>query len=158
MGNFIIRPIGVCVGFVYPAYASYKALESKTTEAAAQWLTYWTVFSLFTVVEYLAGFLIAWMPFYYLAKLAFILWLQLPQTKGAMLLYVRWVQPQLKLHEQEIDRVLEKGRHNAEINMRRVHERWAVAVFGKQNLVNRQMDREPLSLAEQGGSTTEKTA
>jgi len=31
----------VVVGFVYPAYASYKALESKTPEASAQWLTYW---------------------------------------------------------------------------------------------------------------------
>ena len=29
------------MGFVYPAYASYKALETKTPEASAQWLTYW---------------------------------------------------------------------------------------------------------------------
>ena len=29
-----------------------KALESKTPESAAQWLTYWVVFSIFTVFEF----------------------------------------------------------------------------------------------------------
>jgi hypothetical protein len=79
----LCKPIAVTVGFIYPAYASYKALESKSPHAAAQWLTYWVVFSLFTVLEYFADWLISWLPLYYLLKLAFILWLQLPQTQGA---------------------------------------------------------------------------
>jgi len=79
----ICKPLVLCVGFIYPSYASYKALESKAPAAAAQWLTYWVVFSLFTVFEYFADWLISWVPFYYLAKLAFVLWLQMPQTQGA---------------------------------------------------------------------------
>merc|ERR1711998_329329 len=89
----VCKPIGVCVGFVYPSYASYKALGSNTPDASAQWLTYWVVFSLFTVVEYVADWLISWIPMYYLAKLAFILWLQMPQTKGATLIYRTYVLP-----------------------------------------------------------------
>lgn len=79
----LFKPVVLCVGFIYPAYASYKALESKSPVAHAQWLTYWVVFSLFTVVEYFADFVISWIPFYYLAKLAFVLWLQLPRFQGA---------------------------------------------------------------------------
>ena len=63
------------VGFVYPAYASYKALESKTPESAAQWLTYWCVFSIFTVVEFFLDYFLVELPLYYLAKLLFVIWL-----------------------------------------------------------------------------------
>ncbi|KAK3269814.1 hypothetical protein CYMTET_21759 [Cymbomonas tetramitiformis] len=115
----LCKPIGVCVGFIYPSYASYKALESKLPEQAAQWLTYWVIFSLFTVFEYLADWLISWIPFYYLAKLAFVLWLQFPRsqgaTPGASQLYFHWIQPSLKKHEEDIDRALEEGRRKAEI-------------------------------------------
>jgi len=62
------------VGFVYPSYASWKALESRkgegagavatAGEAATQsrdaWLTYWVVFSAFNVVEHLLDWLVSW--------------------------------------------------------------------------------------------------
>lgn len=80
------------IGFVYPAFASWKALESRKGDAATAggaasqsrdaWLTYWVVFSCFNVVEHLADVLISWMPLYYVAKLAFVIWLQAPQTKA----------------------------------------------------------------------------
>merc|ERR1719319_988534 len=40
------------LGFVYPAYCSIKALESRTKEDDQKWLTYWVVFALFSVLEY----------------------------------------------------------------------------------------------------------
>ena len=69
------------IGFIYPAYESYKALESKRTDAAAEWLTYWVIFSLFSVFESVADWLISWIPFYYILKLLFLLWLLLPRFK-----------------------------------------------------------------------------
>ena len=48
------------VGFVYPAYASFKALESKTPESSAQWLTYWIIFGIFNVFEFFADAAISW--------------------------------------------------------------------------------------------------
>eukprot|EP00898_Chlorokybus_atmophyticus_P001953 jgi/Chlat1/2759/Chrsp187S02939 len=125
--GYICRPIGVSVGFVYPSYASYKALEAKTPEASAQWLTYWVVFSLFIVVEYIADYLFAsWLPFaavYYVAKLGFIIWLQLPQTQGANVLYVKAIQPLIKRHEAKIDQTLEQGRMTAESNFFHIRSR-----------------------------------
>eukprot|EP00227_Mantoniella_beaufortii_P010234 CAMPEP_0197591236 /NCGR_PEP_ID=MMETSP1326-20131121/12961_1 /TAXON_ID=1155430 /ORGANISM="Genus nov. species nov., Strain RCC2288" /LENGTH=169 /DNA_ID=CAMNT_0043156627 /DNA_START=235 /DNA_END=744 /DNA_ORIENTATION=+ len=105
----ICRPVGMVVGFVYPAYASYKALESSTPEASAQWLTYWVVFSIFTVFEFFADAAISWVPLYYLLKLTFVVWLMAPRTKGATILYVRFIMPLIKKHEESIDSALERG-------------------------------------------------
>lgn len=104
----------VVVGFVYPAYASYKALESKTPESSAQWLTYWCVFSIFTVVEFFADLLISTVPLYYLAKLLFVVWLMAPRTKGATTLYVRFIMPVIKKHEESIDNALAQGYKKSE--------------------------------------------
>ncbi|KAJ6264821.1 protein yop1 [Drechslerella dactyloides] len=59
-----------------------------TTQKAddTQWLTYWVCFSFLSVLE--AGFEPTyWVPFYYLFKFAFILWLALPQFSGAQILF-----------------------------------------------------------------------
>ncbi|XP_042790564.1 receptor expression-enhancing protein 4 isoform X3 [Panthera tigris] len=42
-------------------------------------------------------------PFYYEIKMAFVLWLLSPYTKGASLLYRKFVHPSLSRHEKEID-------------------------------------------------------
>jgi receptor expression-enhancing protein 5/6 len=68
------------VGFVYPAYASFKAIESPSKEDDVQWLTYWVVFGFMNVIEFYSDILLFWLPFYYFFKAAIILWLVLPQT------------------------------------------------------------------------------
>lgn len=66
VGALLCRPVAVVVGFAYPAFASWKALEGKTAVKGAPvqgrdaWLTYWIVFSCFNVVEHLADVLISW--------------------------------------------------------------------------------------------------
>lgn len=37
------------IGFVFPMYASIKAIESPATDDDTMWLTYWLVFSIFKV-------------------------------------------------------------------------------------------------------------
>ncbi|KAJ2510149.1 ER membrane protein DP1/Yop1 [Coemansia sp. RSA 2049] len=81
------------VGFGYAAYATVGAIESPGKEDDTQWLSYWVVFGLFNVAEYFAGFLLYWFPFYYVAKLAFLVWLMLPATRGAERLYHTGVRP-----------------------------------------------------------------
>ncbi|KAJ2605867.1 ER membrane protein DP1/Yop1 [Coemansia sp. BCRC 34490] len=81
------------VGFGYAAYATVGAIESPGKEDDTQWLAYWVVFGLFNVAEYFAGFLLYWFPFYYVAKLAFLVWLMLPATRGAERLYHTGVRP-----------------------------------------------------------------
>jgi hypothetical protein len=61
-------PSSDLIGFVYPVYASIKAIESKSTEDDSQWLTYWLIFGLFKLIEELADVLISFIPFYFLSK------------------------------------------------------------------------------------------
>lgn len=73
------------LGFLYPAYQSYKAIESTGKEDDTQWLTYWTVFGFFNVVETWVDILLQWLPFYWLIKTAIILYLALPQLRVLLL-------------------------------------------------------------------------
>ncbi|EPZ32155.1 AAA+ ATPase domain-containing protein [Rozella allomycis CSF55] len=63
------------VGFVYPAYATFLAIESKEKEDDTQWLTYWMVFAAFSIVEFFSELILYWIPFYYLVKATFLYWL-----------------------------------------------------------------------------------
>nr|KAF6349731.1 polo like kinase 5 (inactive) [Myotis myotis] len=56
------------IGFVYPAYASIKAIESPSKEDDTVWLTYWVVYSLFGLAEFFSDLLLSWFPFYYVGK------------------------------------------------------------------------------------------
>merc|ERR1711934_662491 len=91
------------VGFVYPAYASFKSLESQNTNDDRLWLTYWVVYSCFCLIEGFLEYVLFWVPFYYPIKLAFLFFLFLPQTKGAMQLYEKFLRPALKPYVTMID-------------------------------------------------------
>uniref|UniRef100_A0A8C6IKW7 Receptor expression-enhancing protein n=1 Tax=Mus spicilegus TaxID=10103 RepID=A0A8C6IKW7_MUSSI len=90
-------------GMLYPAYASYKAVKSKNIREYVRWMMYWIVFAIFMAAETFTDIFISWFPFYYEFKMAFVLWLLSPYTKGASLLYRKFVHPSLSRHEKEID-------------------------------------------------------
>ena len=56
------------IGFVYPAFCSMKALNSRSKDDDTQWLIYWVVFSYFSVVEFFSDIVCGWIPFYWLFK------------------------------------------------------------------------------------------
>jgi len=97
--NALAHPISNLVGFALPALLSIKAIESPGNEDNVQWLTYWVVFGTFTVIESV-GLSVAlyYLPFYFVFKTIFILWLQLPGTKGARTLYLAVLKPVLANH------------------------------------------------------------
>ena len=69
-----ISSLSSLVGFVYPAYKSFQAIESKTKGDDAQWLVYWVIFAIFSILEVFVELVLYWIPFYYAFKLAFLLW------------------------------------------------------------------------------------
>ncbi|KOS18040.1 Protein yop-1 [Escovopsis weberi] len=81
-------------GFVIPGYYSVGALFSKGKEDDTQWLTYWVVFAFFTVIESLIS-IVFWLPFYYVFKFIFLLWLSLPMFRGADVLFRNFLAPTL---------------------------------------------------------------
>ena len=81
-------------GFAIPAYYSLGALFTAAKADDTQWLTYWVVFSLFTVIESLIS-VVYWFPFYFTFKFVFLLWLSLPAFRGADIIFRSFLAPTL---------------------------------------------------------------
>ncbi|KAH9972538.1 TB2/DP1, HVA22 family-domain-containing protein [Lactifluus volemus] len=109
------RIVSCLVAFLYPGYASFKTLSQRpaSEQDLERWLMYWSVLACVVGLEYLAEWLISWIPFYYLFKMLFLLYLALPQTQGASYLYLTHLEPTLRAHEQQIDAALAQLRARA---------------------------------------------
>ncbi|KAM6969272.1 receptor expression-enhancing protein 1 isoform 2-T2 [Tautogolabrus adspersus] len=104
MVSWIISRLVVLVfGTLYPAYSSYKAVKSKDVKEYVKWMMYWIIFALFTAVEVFTDMFLCWIPFYYELKIAFVVWLLSPYTKGSSVLYRKFVHPTLSSKEKDID-------------------------------------------------------
>jgi len=102
---FTSRIVCAISAFLYPGYASYKTLAQRpaSEEDIERWLMYWSVVGCVVAAEYIAELLVSWIPFYYLVKMIFLLYLSLPQTHGSSYIYVKHLQPLLRNHEAQID-------------------------------------------------------
>lgn len=74
-------------GFVVPGYYSLKALKTKTTDDDTKLLTYWVVFAALQIVEFWSSAILYWVPAYFLFKTVFLLFIGLPFTSGAEMVY-----------------------------------------------------------------------
>jgi len=81
------------VSFIYPAYMSFKAIDSTNPVDNTQWLTYWVVFSFVSIIENVADFLVDFIPFYFFIKVGFFVWLYHPKFLGAGLVYSSAIKP-----------------------------------------------------------------
>ncbi|KAL3107037.1 hypothetical protein niasHT_019433 [Heterodera trifolii] len=82
--------LSTLIGSVYPAYQSIVTVHTQAKSEEIQWLTYWCLFSLFSLCD--ISFSVA-LPFYALVKTIILLYLALPQTYGAHNFYVIYVDP-----------------------------------------------------------------
>jgi len=89
LGHIIIDMIG----FLYPMYASVKALETDGKEDDSQWLMYWIIFGIVKIFETVFGFLLPIIPFYYMIKVLLLIWCYHPTTKGARIVYENVIKP-----------------------------------------------------------------
>lgn len=93
------------VTFAFPLLATFKAL--KRNADLKPWVMYWSVVSMYTVIESYLYFLVRFVPFYGLMKVYFAIWLILPQTKGAEYLYYKHVEPFFEANEAKIDEFID---------------------------------------------------
>lgn len=87
-GEFLVN----FAGFLLPGYYSLEALFTTSSKDDTQWLTYWVVYALLSVFESAVN-AVYWFPFYYTFKFVFVLWMALPQTAGAQVVFRNFLQP-----------------------------------------------------------------
>ncbi|KAG7244949.1 hypothetical protein INR49_024346 [Caranx melampygus] len=110
-------------GTLYPAYSSYKAVKTKNVKEYVKWMMYWIVFALFTTAETATDLLLSWFPFYFELKIAFVIWLLSPYTKGSSVLYRKFVHPTLSNKEKEIDEYIAQAKDRSYETMMRFGKR-----------------------------------
>ncbi|XP_061612688.1 receptor expression-enhancing protein 3 [Phyllopteryx taeniolatus] len=121
----VSRSVVLVFGTLYPAYYSYKAVKTKNVKEYVRWMMYWIVFALYTVVETITDLTLAWFPLYYELKVAFVIWLLSPYTRGASLIYRKCLHPLLSSREREIDEYIVQAKEKSYETM---------VNFGKQGL------------------------
>ncbi|KAJ4327489.1 hypothetical protein N0V84_002015 [Fusarium piperis] len=89
--------------FLFPIFASYKALKTHDPAELTPWLMYWVVLSCCLLVESWVWFIVSWIPLYGYFRLLFLLYLILPQTQGARRIYEDKIHPWLEENESQID-------------------------------------------------------
>ena len=107
---FVVFGIGsslltTLIGVAYPAFMSFVALESDGEDDDKQWLTYWVVFGVFSILDQFAGIILALIPFYYVLKVALLIWMFHPASHGAITLYNNFILPLFKQYEKDIDKL-----------------------------------------------------
>jgi len=79
-------------GFIIPGYYSMGALFTANKSDDTQWLTYWVTYAFLTVFESAVN-ASYWFPFYYTFKFVLVLWMALPQTGGAQIVFRSLISP-----------------------------------------------------------------
>ncbi|KXH39646.1 HVA22 family TB2/DP1 protein [Colletotrichum simmondsii] len=95
--------------FLFPLFASYKALKTSDPAQLTPWLMYWVVLACALLVESWTEWILVWIPFYAYFRLLFLLYLVLPQTQGARIIYQTHVHPFLQDNEAQIEEFISEA-------------------------------------------------
>jgi len=98
------------LGFLYPAYSSVKAIESADKDDDTQWLTYWVVYSAFSIAEFFSDIFLSWFPLYFLFKCMFLGWCMAPFSwNGSEFIYRRFIAPFVMQHEAQAEALIKEA-------------------------------------------------
>lgn len=98
------------IGFLYPAYCSIKAIETKQKDDDTKWLTYWVVYSVFHLMEFFADIFLFWIPLYWFFKCVFLVYCFAPMPwNGSLTVYNKLIRPVILKHQKKIDETLSKA-------------------------------------------------
>ena len=91
------------VGTLYPAFWTIKSIESDELKEQKNWLTYWAVFGSFILVDMFSPVIIKFIPFYFVMKIMFLIYLLMPGSHGCAIIYNLIVKKILRRYEDKVD-------------------------------------------------------
>eukprot|EP00997_Jenningsia_sp_PLL12_P008085 NODE_4805_length_626_cov_56.831889_g4135_i0.p1 GENE.NODE_4805_length_626_cov_56.831889_g4135_i0~~NODE_4805_length_626_cov_56.831889_g4135_i0.p1 ORF type:complete len:173 (+),score=48.09 NODE_4805_length_626_cov_56.831889_g4135_i0:29-547(+) len=119
MVAFVIFGVGASiitniVGVAYPVFMSFIALESEGADDDKMWLTYWVVFGAFSILDSITGIILRFIPFYYVLKLAFLIWCFHPSSVGSLSIYNNFILPFFEEHKHKVEEAQKKMQEAAQ--------------------------------------------
>ncbi|KAL4458732.1 hypothetical protein ABPG75_013597 [Micractinium tetrahymenae] len=110
LGDFACRVALQVLGYLYPAYKTFKVVQLPATRSndtlLRNWCQYWALMAVFTAVQPVADTFCFWLPLYYEAKLALAVYLWANDLAGAQHVWARWFHPLVSRYEPVVDRRL----------------------------------------------------
>ncbi|KAK4133684.1 hypothetical protein BT67DRAFT_456490 [Trichocladium antarcticum] len=103
MFDIFAKLLSSLASFLFPLFASYKALKTGDSSQLTPWLMYWVVLACVLLVESWTEWFLFWIPLYAYIRLIFLLYLVLPQTQGARYIYEEYIHPRLEENESAIE-------------------------------------------------------
>ena len=93
------------VGVVYPIIRSIIALETQDKNDDTQWLTYWSIYGILSLIDECTSILLNRIPYYFFIKVCFLIWLFNPMTLGAQKIFESVVKPIMKKYHTQIEEI-----------------------------------------------------
>ncbi|KAL1881231.1 hypothetical protein Daus18300_001082 [Diaporthe australafricana] len=106
MFDIFAKLLSSITSFLFPLFASYKALKTSDPAQLTPWLMYWVVLACALLVESWTEWFLVWIPLYSYIRLLFLLYLVLPQTQGARIIYTTYIHPYLEENETQIEELI----------------------------------------------------
>ena len=94
------------IGTFYPSMGTISSIYKNDLKEQKDWLTYWTVFSCFVLLDMFSPIIIKVVPFYLVIKIILLIWLFMPGSNGRTLIYAIIVRRILGKYEERVDRVI----------------------------------------------------
>ncbi|XP_071721159.1 putative HVA22-like protein g [Rutidosis leptorrhynchoides] len=112
LGELITKSLVLILGYAYPAFECFKTIErhGAANSELRFWCQYWVIIAILTVVERIGDIFISWVPMYGELKLALIIYLWYPKTKGTGYVYNAMLRPFVARHETDIEKSLREMR------------------------------------------------
>ncbi|KAJ8310931.1 hypothetical protein KUTeg_011516 [Tegillarca granosa] len=109
--QFLCNFIGFCIQLMHQFFFYFdrvKAIESTSKDDDTQWLTYWVVYSFFSLLEFFTDIFLFWIPFYWFFKCVFLVWCFAPaQWNGSNMIYNRLIRPFVLRYQTKIDKAID---------------------------------------------------
>ena len=100
---FGIFPNIICnlIAYLFPFYGTLYTIENKKFDK--NWLIYWVLLGMISVMESAIHIILYWIPFYYPLKAVFLLWSMSTKYKGATLVYEKLLKERVKRSLETVD-------------------------------------------------------
>ena len=89
-----------------PSVAEVEVLwlrKRELSECRHSLLSYWASFAFFSLYDVYAEFLFSWFPLYYLTKTTLLLWIVVPEAKGAVVFFEHFISPWFRSLQHKIE-------------------------------------------------------
>ena len=134
------------VGTLYPGFSTIKSIQKNTRKK--EWLTYWVVFGSFLIFDMFSNIIVKFIPFYFVLKILFLIWMFIPGSNGCKLVYEFLISKIMKPLEEFFDMFFKEYKEVQQEIVDKAKDRGMKLMKGMKDIMNLQkkMQQKKVSL------------